>query len=284
MKITIDALHLLLLGEISLILLIMTVFLFVRNRRHKSLYQKVLKELSEIKSREQEAVYQQETKVADEVAQVETPPAEEKHMEMPEEKPAVSEAFEMPQSVDETVDEGSLIGKINKLQKIVNFQKDKIVDLMCYKDILEGAQRKLSSVQSGYQELRDRFIKLFGDPPENKSVADAMEVFENNNKELSSYIEILAKENETLAEKFARWENELKQIWETVEKSEIVDEGQYSERLEELMREKEELVARLKEFEDKLQEKTKVFDEMQKQYEDLEKEYMILYRQQQQQG
>lgn len=274
MKITIDVLYLLLLGEVSLILLITAVYLFAKNLKHKKLYQNTLKELSALRSSIEE-------KDMKETASQPIQEVKEMPIEMPEEQPA-AEMFEVPQSIeamDETADEKSLVGKINKLQKIVNFQKDKIVDLMCYKDILEGAQKKLSSVQSGYQELRDRFTKLFGDPPENKGVADAMEAFENNNKELSLYIEILGKENETLAEKFERWENELKQIWEAAEKSEVIDEGRY----EEIMREKEELAAKLKEFEDKLQEKTKVFDEMQKQYEDLEKEYMILYRQQQQQ-
>jgi len=277
MKITIDALHLLLLGEISLILLITTIYFFARNRKHKRLYQKALKELSDIKSQGSGVEGQQEIETKTERESLhETLP------ETPTEQPAVMETFEVPQppaAVEETVEESSLIGKVNKLQRIINFQKGKIIDLMCYKDILEGAQRKLSFVQNEYQELKDRFIRLFGDPPENKGVADAMEAFENNNRELNSYIEILGKENETLADKFARWENELKQIWEEAEKSEVIDEGRY----EEIMHEKEELAARLKEFEDKLQEKTKVFEDMQKQYEELEKEYMILYRQQQQQ-
>jgi chromosome segregation ATPase len=277
MKITIDALHLLLLGEISLILLITTIYFFARNRKHKRLYQKALKELSDIKSQGSGVEGQQEIETKTERESLhETLP------ETPVEQPAVMETVEVPQSpvaAEETVDESSLVGKVNKLQRIINFQKGKIIDLMCYKDILEGSQKKLSSVQSGYQELKDRFTKLFGDPPENKGVADAMEVFETNNKELSSYMEILGKENESLAEKFRLWEDELKQIWEEAEKSEIIDEGRYGE----IVHEKEELAAKLKEFEDKLQEKTKVFEDMQKQYEDLEKEYMILYRQQQQQ-
>jgi hypothetical protein len=282
MTITIDVLYLLLLGEVSLVLLITAVYLFTRNRKHKRLYQKALKELSDMRSSmEGQDIQKAVPQPAQEVQEVKEVP-----LKMPEEQPAAAEMFEVPQpsaAVDETSDESSLVGKINKLQRIINFQKGKIIDLMCYKDILEGAQRKLNTVQEGYQGLKDRFVKLLGESAENKGLAETMETFENNNNELSSYIEILAKENETLAEKFRLWEGELKQIWEEAEKSEIIDEGRYDEKLGEIMHEKEELTARLKEFEDKLQEKTKVFEDMQKQYEDLEKEYMILYRQQQQQ-
>lgn len=272
MTITIDVLYLLLLGEASLIFLITTIYFFARNRKHKRLYQKALKELSDTRS----GMFLQQG----------PQPEVQEETEMPEKQPAPAEIFEAPQPAlnsGETEDEGTLIGKINKLQRIINFQKGKIIDLMCYKDILEGAQRKLSSVQNSYHDLKDRFVKLFGESPENKGLAEAMETFENNNSELSSYIEILAKENETLAEKFKMWEDELKQIWEAAEKGEAIYEGQYDEKLSEIMHDKDELAAKLKEFEDKLQEKTKMFEDMQKQYEDLEKEYMILYRQQQQQ-
>lgn len=276
MKITIDALYLLLLGELSLILLVTTIYLFTKNRRHKRLYQKALKELSDMRSTMEEDRGQKTEK--------EGLTSEEISPKMPEEQPAVTEIFEEPQPplfVDETADEGSLVGKVNKLQRIIDFQKGKIIDLMCYKDILEGAQRKLNTVHEGYQNLKDRFVRLLGDPPENKGLADVLSAFENNNNELVSYIGILRKENETLAEKFKIWEEELKQIWEEAEKGRAIDEGQYEQKLDEIIHEKEELTAKLKEFEDKLQEKTKVFEEMQKQYEDLEKEYMILYRQQQ---
>jgi hypothetical protein len=282
MTITIDALHLLLLGEVSLILLITTVYLFARNRRHKKLYQKALKELSDMRSSmEGQDIQKAGPQPVQEVQEVK------EVLKMPEEQPVAAEMFEVPQppaAVDETADESSLVGKINKLQRIINFQKGKIIDLMCYKDILEGAQKRLSSVQDSYHNLKDRFVKLFGEFPENKGLAEAVETFENNNNELSSYMEILGKENEALAEKFRLWEDELKQVWEEAEKSEVIDEGRYDEKLGEIMHEKEELATKLKEFEDKLQEKTKRFEDMQKQYEDLEKEYLILYRRQQQQG
>lgn len=287
MEITIDALHLLLLGEVSLILLITTMYLFARNRKHKRLYQKALKELSDMRSSmEGQDIREAEPQPVQEVQEVppEMPPKI--PPKMPEEQLVAAETFEVPQppvAVDETADESSLVGKINKLQRIINFQKSKIIDLMCYKDILEGAQRKLNAVHDGYQGLKGRFVKLLGESAESKGLAEAMETFENNNNELSSYMGILGKENEALAEKFRMWEDELKQIWEEAEKSEVIDEGRYDEKLGKIMHEKEELTAKLKEFEDRLQEKTKVFEDMQKQYEDLEKEYMILYRQQQQQ-
>ncbi len=266
MTINIDALHLLILGEISLILLLSTLYLFSRNRKHKKLYQKTLKELSDMR----EGMDAFESQKTEEPLQ---------KQEVQEQQP-ITEPFEESQpsmSTEEEVDESSLAGKVNKLQRIINFQKGKILDLMCYKDIFEGAQRKLHVVQDSYHNLKDRFIRLLGESSENKGLAEALEVFENNNNELNSYMEILAKENETLAEKFRAWEEELKKIWEEAEQSEAVDEGKYAE----VMGEKTELLEKLKEFEGKLEEKSKLFEDMQKQYEDLEKEYMILYRQQQ---
>lgn len=277
MTITIDALYLLLLGEVSLILLITTMYLFARNSKHKRLYQKALKELSDMRS-SMEGQDIQKTGPQPSVQEVQEVP-----LKMPEEQPVAAEMFEVlqpPAAVDETADEGTLAGKVNKLQRIVNFQKGKILDLMCYKDIFEGAQRKLHVVQDSYHNLKDRFIRLLGESSENKGLAEALEVFENNNNELNSYMEILAKENETLAEKFRAWEGELKKIWEEAEQSEAVDEGRYAE----VMGEKTELLEKLKEFEGKLEEKSKLFEDMQKKYKDLEEEYMILYRQQQQQG
>jgi hypothetical protein len=209
MAITIDALYLLLLGEVSLILLITAMYLFARNRKHKRLYQKALKELSDVRSSvEGQDIQKAEPQPIQEVREV--------PLKMPEEQPAAGtfEVQQPPADMGEAVDDSSLVGKINKLQRIINFQKGKIIDLMCYKDILEGAQKKLSSVQDSYYNLKDRFIKLFGESPENKGLAEAIETFENNNNELRSYMEILGKENESLAEKFRLWEGELKQIWE----------------------------------------------------------------------
>ncbi len=268
MTISIDALYLLLLGEFSLILLVSTIYLFLRNKKHKKLYQKTLKELTDMKSSAKTEMF-------------ESPRVEEPQQEQPKQEQPAPEPFAEPVPASdkgEAVDEGSLAGKINKLQHIINFQKGKIIDLMCYKDILEGAHKKLNAVQDSYLNLKERFVKLLGETPENKGLADALEAFESNNNELNSYMEILENENETLAEKFRRWEEELKQIWEEAEQTSVIDEGRYAE----IVKEKEYLVEKLKDFEHVVEEKTKLLDEMQKQHEDLEKEYMVLYRQQQQ--
>lgn len=282
MKITIDAIYLLLLGEISLILLVTTIYLFIKNRRYRKLYQKAIKELSDIKSQDSEVRSQQESKSkAVEFPQIEPQPDQETPPKITEEQLA-AETIETPQaSADtaETLDEGSLVVRINQLQDIINFQKGKILDLMCYKDILEQAGQRLSSLYDGYHRLKERFVRLLGESPENRGVLDSLESFEKNNSELKSFIDVLDRENNALTEKFRIMEEELKEIWQKVEQSEAIDEGKYTE----IMKEKDELIARLKDIENSLNEKTKLLDDMQKQYEELEKEYMILYRQQQQQ-
>ncbi|MCL4457531.1 MAG: hypothetical protein M1147_08400 [Nitrospirae bacterium] len=268
MIITIDALYFMLLIEFALIMLLLTVYFFSKNRKHAMLYRKTMKELADAKNTA-------EGQTGGEPA----PLPETAAAKQPE------EASGEPQPVEtaEAAGESSLAVKVNKMHRIIDSQKGKILDLMCYKDIFDGAQTKLSSIQGGYNNLKSRLVTMFGESPENKGIAEMIESFEGNNKELESYVEILSKENENLNEKFRAWEDELKKIWEEAGDVEGVsagmDEGKYGE----LMQEREKLRQTLTEFESKLQEKSKMFDDMQKQYEDMEKEYMILYKQQQQQ-
>ncbi|HCL80678.1 MAG: hypothetical protein A2077_00835 [Nitrospirae bacterium GWC2_46_6] len=259
MIIAIDALYFLLLVEFALIMLPLTIYFFLKNRKHSMLYRKTLKELVDVKNTA-------EGQTGGETAQV-------------------SERVEarQPEEAAEAAGEGSLAVKVNKMHRIIDFQKGKILDLMCYKDIFDGAQKKLSSIQDGYNSLKSRLVTMFGESPENKGVTEMMETFDGNNKDLESYIEILSKENENLSEKFRAWEDELKKIWEEAEDIEGVSAGMDESKYGELMQEREKLRQTLAEFEAKLQEKGKMFDDMQKQYEDMEKEYMILYKQQQEQ-
>ncbi len=272
MIIAIDALYLLLLVEFALIMLLLTIYFFSKNRKHAMLYRKTMKELADAKN----------------IAEGQTggepaPLPETAAAKQPEEASGEPQPSAHAVETAEAAGESSMVVKVDKMHRIIDFQKGKILDLMCYKDIFEGAQTKLSSIQDGYNNLKNRFVTQFGESPENKGIKEMMETFEGNNKELESYVEILSKENENLTGKFQAWEGELKKIWEEAKDVEGVsagmDEGKYGE----LMQEREKLRQTLTEFESKLQEKSKMFDDMQKQYEDMEKEYMILYKQQQEQ-
>lgn len=165
---------------------------------------------------------------------------------------------------------------VNQLKKVVDFQKEKIINLMCYKNILESAQKKLMSIHDDYTDLEQRFIAIQSEMAENKEYELALNMFGDNTKELQDFIDTLQKENEQLLEKFNSWEGQLKDIWNESDsiESETVD-------IATLMTEKEEMMEKIKEFEEKIKEKTKQLQEAQTQYENLENEYMILYRKQQ---
>jgi flagellar capping protein FliD len=269
MVIKIDALYFLLIVELAAVFFAVSAYLFVKNRKYRAVIRKASKadesSMPAQIERETETAAQRETAVED--ASIQEEPAAIQDADI-----VISEGGEVPANV-------------GKLRQIVKFQKSKILELMCYKDIFEGAQKKLTGIKGGNDVLQDRFVKLLGESIENKGLADALESFGKNNNELQSCITVLEKENETLNEKFARWEEELKRIWAEAEAAGGIEEGlqggQYGEKLNEILKEREELMAKLKEFEGTLKEKDDQLADMQKQYEDIEKEYMVLYNQQQ---
>lgn len=261
--IKIDMLYFLLFGELLFILLLSVVYLSLKNRKYRQLYRKALTGLS-----------------AEPAAHAAAETAQE-----PAASPSGQEAGTMVEAVDAAPDggpeeEGTPQGRIRKLKRIVNLQKDKILDLMCYKDIFEGAQKKLSTIQVNNRDLQEKIKALGGSSGDGEGFAAAVGSFESNNRDLEEFIRILEKENVNLSQKFAAWQEELKNIWAGADSAEGIDEGRYAE----LLKEKDELVAKMREFEEKLQDKSNQLEDMQKQYEDIEKEYMILYKQQQQAG
>jgi chromosome segregation ATPase len=275
MTVTVDALYFLLLIEFALIMFIVSVYLFTKNRKHKRLYERASKDLSAaretIKNMEQAAEYFQQEQVQEIIEQQQASITE---MQQP-----VTESRIEEESAETAVDEDTLKGKIRKMQRIIDSQKGKMLDLMCYKDIFEGAQKKLLSLSKSFQELQGRFVKLLEQSPDNNAISESLKLLEVSNKELESYIDILNRENDNLSRKFESWEEELKKITEEAEHREYIEEGMQDR----IAQEKEEMLAKIKEFDDKLKEKDNQLSNLQKQYEDIEKEYMTLYRQQQQQ-
>ncbi len=260
MQITVDALYFLLILEFVIIVVISGLYIYSKNRKQGVLYRKTTEELREALS----IIEELEDKIEDmRGAEIQKP----------------SSAFALTDvSGDgagiEDMDEESLKGRIRKLQEIIDFQKSKIVDLMCYKDILETAQKKLGMIHHSNSEIQGRLVKLMGRSIENRGFAEALDLFVNNNNELASYIEVLRKENASLDEKFRSWQRNLEILLEAVATGDQFDEDAYAE----VLREKEELVLRLKAFDDMLQKKSRLMEDMKRQYEDLEKEYMILFK------
>lgn len=286
MVIKIEALYFLLLAEGALILLALTVYFYSQAKKFRKLYQRVVKDI--------------------ESAKVAPEPAEDKPLrEEPVEEKAVEEIKEEPQPEPEAAEgmtaqpeegmhmerqeEGTEVEdgdasplKVKKLQRMLKFQKEIILELMCYKEIFEGAHKKLSALKQTNSELQEKIGELAESGAGKEGFLELQSALENNNLELEKFINILDKENAMLSNKFSEWENEFKRISEDAgDDGNVpgVDEGQYGE----LVKEKEILVVKVKEYEEKLQESVKQMGGLQSQYEDLEKEYMVLYRQQQQQ-
>ncbi len=273
----IDPLYFLLLTEFALIFFVLTLYLFFTNRKLKDMYQKTLRKLNDLKS-------ERSTEAFDSLPPGRAALPEDLSQDMmepplPHEVPTESLDERQPDAVEG----GPPQGKVELLQRMVNFQKSTIVELMCYKDVFEGARKRLASLQEGNNELQEKIRALIEGGIGNEGLAEAAAALEVNNSELEKFMAILDKENVTISEKFQVWEEEFKQVAEEVEKSPdaaVPDDTKYTE----ILKEKETMVTKVKEFEEKLDEKSKLLSSMQAQYEDLEKEYMILYRQQQQQA
>lgn len=297
MTFTISPLYILFGIEAIILIIIFAVVMAIKKSKYKKLYDKLLKSqsLSNIGTdykttneqiqkpshteniREIRPTEQQDTKPEPEIEiskgqqkqeSLDISMEEVKNSDIEEAKPE-----EDPFSIEPIKNKG-----LEKLKKVVDFQKDKIVNLMCYKDILESAQKKLMNIHNDYQDLEQRFNAIQGDIGENKEYEVALEMFGENTKELKDFIDALQSENDALLEKFNTWEGQLKDMW--AESDDIIAQSSGAD-VEALMAEKNEMMEKIKEFEEKIKEKTKQLEDAQAQYEDLENEYMTLYRQQQ---
>lgn len=276
MTIIIDAIYFMLIAEATIIFFILTIVFAIKSRKYKKLYKKALNVVSAIPGKIEESIALP-TFTSDQEEKAMISPQMEVVEEMSIEQKIDEKETNMAKLLEEDTDLTK--DKIKKLNKIISFQRDKILELMAYKDLFEGAQKKISKIEENSEELHNRFINLLGTSAENPGISNALEVFKGNNNELKMCVKIFEKENENLNKKFNRWEVELKPIWAEVEisGSADIDENKYKE----LIHEKNELLSKILEFETALDEKNKIIEDMKKQYEDIEIEYMILYRQSQ---
>lgn len=301
MIVTLDALHFLLLLEAAVVLCGTTIFFIVRNGRHKRLYQKTLKELASVTATESETALREEARleaaperpapaaITEEREAPALPAAEESFGGFPDEmiaaeRPASGHAEEETAApFPEESPDGAAAGQVRRLQRMVDFQKSTILDLMCYKDLFESAQQRLAALQQSSADLQRTIRNLIDTGGADAGTfSEPLAVLERNNNDLDHYIGTLTSESEALSEKFRVWEDEFRSISEDLGDGGSSGSGLDEERCTLLLREKEELAARTLEVEGQLQEKSTMLGDLQRQYEDLEKEYMILYRQQQQ--
>lgn len=281
----IDPLYFLLLIELALILFVLVVYLFFRNRKHKDLYQKTLRKLNDLKSEISVETLDRpassESAFAETLSEISTETLPENLMEQeqqPLQDSGVAEFLDAGQPDDK--EGGAMPGQVRRLQRMVNSQKSTILELMCYKDVFEGARKRLALLQQENNGLQDKIRDLIKGGAEGEGFAEVVASLEESNREVEKFISIINREDERLTDKFQVWEEDFKRISEDMETGSAeaaIDDSKYAE----ILQEKEMLTARSKEFQEKLEEKDKNLEAMQAQYEDLEKEYMVLYRQQQ---
>ncbi len=273
----IDPLYFLLLIELALILFVLTVYLFSRNRKHKDLYQKTLRKLNDLKSEKGLETFDRPASSGPAFPET----LEENLMEQEQQPPQDSGPAEFVESLQPVDEEGGAMpDQVKRLQRMVNYQKSTIVELMCYKDVFEGTRKRLAALQQDSNELQDKITDLIKGGAEGAGFTETLAALEKNNGELEKFITLIDREDERLTDKFKAWEEEFKLISEDMGTSPdeaAIDDVKYAE----IVQEKEMLTARSKEFQEKLEDKDKNLEALQAQYEDLEKEYMVLYREQQ---
>jgi Mg-chelatase subunit ChlD len=159
--------------------------------------------------------------------------------------------------------------RTKKLIRVIEFQKGKISELMTVKDIFEEVRKKLGSLHEKSSRMNQNIKTLSETYKLRDEVSESVKAVDNENKEIEDYVAVIEKEENNLAEKFRKWEEDLKQLMqdETMTAStELVDlEAQLQEKVEQL-KAKEENIA-----------------DLTSQLASLDKEYMILYHAQKQQ-
>jgi len=271
----IDPLYFLFSVEFALILLVLAICFFFSSRKNKDLYQKTLRKLNDLKSegnRETlERPFPGEVSFPGNLS--ENTLEQQRHV-----LDTVSmESFESGQPGAGAAETEQ--GSIGRLRRMVNFQKNIIVELMCYEDVFEGAKKRLSYLQNNNKELRENIRVHVEGGVEGTALEEAVAVLGKNDREMEKFISIIDSENAALSEKYRAWEREFKRIAEDLEEFPEAKAGEL--KYDELLREKETMVSQIEDFGGKLDEKDKLLSFLQAKYEDLEKEYMLLYRQQQ---
>jgi hypothetical protein len=262
-------------GPVYIILLALAVILFIWGRRYKKLY---------LASRSAEAALPAQAPAEEEILV----------MERHEEPMAIEEKSEVAGSAEEEIIPESQVqaeaetvseekapesDRIKKLLGIIDFQKNKIAELMQVKDVLENARIRLSALPARSREMNDKLKAAAESHGLTDEVESALSAIEDDAGELLSYIMVLEKEESRLADKFRKWEEELKRLLEgeeyvpaggLVEPVGLTESTGSFEKVAELETE-------LAELEDQLMSKDRKMKALEQQYEDIEKEYMILY-------
>ncbi len=252
MMIAMDPFLFLVLIEAAVVFFGLALFLFFRSCKYKKLFE-------------------QAKSMPPEVPAPEPVPALEAVQPKPAEEPAPVE--EAPEAVPSNV---------RKLLEIIDFQKQKILEMLCMRDLLDDAYRQLDMLRQKNSELEGRIEGLVESSAKPEEFAESSAMFKESNRELGNYLSVLQRSSDSIGEKMATWEEQLKALWDEartigdeISGAGVVDlSGDASVEVSRLTDE-------LQAAEDKLKKAQEELAALKSQYEDIEKEYMILYSKQQ---
>lgn len=170
---------------------------------------------------------------------------------------------------------------MRKLLEIIDFQKQKIMDLLCMRDMLDDAYKQLEMLRQKNIDLENRIVSLVAASAKPEEFGEVSSLISTSNQELGNYISVLQRSSIALGSKMEEWEGELRILWQEARK--IADELPAGEQVvvETASGEVEALQDKLRESDEKLALAQEELKKMVAQYEDIEKEYMILYSKQQ---
>jgi len=245
--IKIEALHLLLLIELSVVLCGIAGYFFARARRFRKLYAESQRKFEDA----QRTLAQREIAAPVQTASV----------------------VEQGQNAAA----GALDEKTANLQHIVDFQKNMLLDLLSSKDAFENAQQKLASIHTSYQELQLKINERVEATSGKDTIEGQTGILESGNRDLEANICLLKAENESLSAKFTAWEERLQKLWESPAAAGQMGLAQSTDQGS------SEQGRRIQELEGIVQENNRQMKDLQTKLDNLEKEYLILYQQKQDQ-
>ncbi len=285
---------LMLLGLVDIILLVLAAALFTWGRRYKRMYIAAKKlppapaDLAPADLAPAE-VPKQEELASEEESHGEMPEVEEKIEESASRDELVIPETEKPAESSESVEaKTEAAGKeleserVNKLLGIIDFQKNKIAELMLVKDVIENARLRIGALPARSREANDKLRTAAESHGLADEMSSSLSAIEDDAGELLSYVMVLEKEESRLTERFIQWEEGLKKLLEGEEYVPSAVTAGTSESTGADLREGSaekiaELEAEISELEDQLMSKDRKMKALEQQYEDIEKEYMILY-------
>lgn len=264
----IDAIYFLVFIELFVLVLTLFLFFFVRARKYSRLYKSGLaqeasaSEIVEPASASEPASEPEPEPIPEPVVEPEPEPIPEPVVE-PKPEPIPEPVVEPEPEPAPVSEHNELPADVVRLRDLVIYQKDMIVELMGYKEILEGANKRLRGIMEIGGDIQEGVMMLLGALPPSDEQTSTFKKFEQSEKDMDSVVKTIDKENTVLSDKFDEWNEKFKNIMTGELAMPLL--GNTSEKVAEL--------------EAEIVEKDREMENFKKQYEGLETEYLHLYRQ-----